>query len=153
MNFERSGIEMFSHARRYLEELVEYVMTTKRDGELLIENPIVRNKIAKLYTDTEVGRTLAYKIAWLQQKGGLIFAASAASEAKVLGSELLQRVANFGTEIIGLYGQLEESTWAPMQGNLVEAYQMCVGANIAAGSNEIQRNLIAWVGLGLLRFK
>jgi alkylation response protein AidB-like acyl-CoA dehydrogenase len=153
MNFERSGIEMFSESRRYLEGLVEYVKTTKRDGKFLSENPIVRQKIAKLYTEIEVGRTLAYKIVWLQQKGGLIFAASAASEAKVLGSELIQRVGNFATEIMGLYGQLAESEWAPLGGSMVDVYQMSVGGNIAAGSNEIQRNLIAWVGLQLPRFK
>jgi len=153
MNFERSGVEMFSEARRYLEGLVEYVKTTKRDGKFLSENPIVRQKIAKLYAEIEVGRTLAYKIVWLQQKGGLIFAASAASEAKVLGSELIQRVGNFATEIMGLYGQLAESEWAPLDGTMVDVYQMSVGGNIAAGSNEIQRNLIAWVGLQLPRFK
>lgn len=153
MNFERSGIEVFSEARRHFEELVDYVKTTKRDGKFLSENPIVRQKIAKLYIDIEIGRTLAYKIAWLQDKGGLIFAASAASEAKVFGSELMQRIANFATEIMGLFGQLGDCKWAPMEGSMVDLYQMCVGHNIAAGSNEIQRNLIAWGGLGLPRFK
>ncbi len=153
MNFERSGIEVFSDARRYFEELVDYVKATKRDGKFLSENPIVRQKLAKIYIDIEIGRTLAYKIAWLQQKGGLIFAASAASEAKVFGSELTQRIANFATEIMGLYGQLGDSKRAPMDGSMVDLYQLCTGFNIAAGSSEIQRNLIAWVGLGLPRFK
>ena len=34
-----------------------------------------------------------------------------------------------------------------------DQYQMAIGSNIAAGSSEIQRNLIAWVGLELPRFK
>jgi hypothetical protein len=54
---------------------------------------------------------------------------------------------------MGLYGQLGDCKWAPMEGSMVDLYQMCVGHNIAAGSNEIQRNLIAWGGLGLPRFK
>jgi alkylation response protein AidB-like acyl-CoA dehydrogenase len=153
MNFERSGIETFSVARRCFEELVDYVKATKRDSKFLSEDPIVRQKLAKLYIDIEIGRTLAYKIAWLQQKGGLIFAASAASEAKLFGSELMQRIANFATEIMGLYGQLGNCEWAPIGGSMVDLYQMCTGANIAAGSSEIQRNLIAWVGLGLPRYK
>jgi alkylation response protein AidB-like acyl-CoA dehydrogenase len=153
MNFERSGIETFSVARRCFEELVDYAKTTKRDSKFLSEDPIVKQKLAKLYIDIEIGRSLAYKIAWLQQKGGLIFAASAASEAKVFGSELMQRIANFSTEIMGLYGQLMNCEWAPIGGSMVNLYQMCTGANIAAGSNEIQRNLIAWGGLGLPRFK
>ncbi|MDY6934204.1 MAG: acyl-CoA dehydrogenase family protein [Spirochaetota bacterium] len=153
MNFERSGVGFFVEGRNILNELVEYVKTTKRDGRFLSENPIVRKKIAKLYSDLEVGYTLAYKIAWTQEQSGLMFAASLASEAKLFGSELLQRVANFATEIMGLYGQVAHSKWSPLDGAMVEAYQMCMGMNIAAGTSEIQRNLIAWVGLQLPRLK
>jgi len=153
MNFERSGVSAFVAGKKKLEELVNYVKTTKRDGKYLSENPVIRQKIAQLFIDLDAGHTLAYKIAWMQQKGGMILAASAASESKVFGSELSQRIATFATEIMGLYGQLEESKWAPMDGQMVAAYQFAPGSNIAAGSSEIQRNLIAWVGLGLPRFK
>jgi alkylation response protein AidB-like acyl-CoA dehydrogenase len=153
MNFERSGAGVFTAVKRTLQEIIDYVKTTKRDGKFLSENPIVRQKIAKIFIDTEVGQALAYRITWLQQQGGLIFAASAASESKVFGTELSQRMANYTTEIMGLYGQLEESQWAPMEGSMTTLYQFCPGMNIWAGSNEIQRNLIAWVGLNLPRFK
>ncbi len=152
MNFERSGVGFFVEGREDLKELVDYVKTTKRNGKYLAEDPIIRQKIAKLFIDLEVGYTLAYKIAWLQGKGGLSFAASAASEAKVFGSELAERIANYATEIMGLYGQLSDSKWAPMNGSMVESYQFCMGITVAAGSSEIQRNIIAWTGLGLPRF-
>ncbi|MBU2547709.1 MAG: acyl-CoA dehydrogenase family protein [Proteobacteria bacterium] len=151
MNFERSGVGFFSEVRRGLEGLIRYVKTTRRDGRLLSENPIVRQKIAKLAIDMEVGRALAYRVGWEQEKGNLLFSAAAASEAKVMGSELAQRMSNFATEIMGLYGQLEASKWAPMNGTMVDTYQLCMGFNIAAGSSEIQRNIIAWVGVGLPR--
>ena len=153
MNFERSGISAFVAGRLALRQIIEYVTKTKRDGRLLSEDPLVRQKLAKLFVDIETGYSLSYNIAWLQQKGGLIMAASAASEAKVFGSELTQRIANYATEIMGLYGQLEHCKWAPLGGSMVAAYQFAPGGNIAAGSSEIQRNLIAWVGLGLPRFK
>jgi hypothetical protein len=54
--------------------------------------------------------------------------------------------------MMGLYGQIYESKWAPL-GSMLSAYMQAPGMNIAAGSSEIQRNLIAWVGLGLPRFK
>lgn len=151
MNFERSNVGLFSEAVRYFEELVQYVKTTKRDGEFLSRIPAVRQRIAELYIDIQLGRNFAYKIAWLQEKGGLIFAASAASESKVFGTELIQRIANFGTEIMGKYGQVEDSRWSPLKGGLIDLYQQVMGYTISAGSNEIQRNLIAWVGLGLPR--
>ncbi|MDY6967995.1 MAG: acyl-CoA dehydrogenase family protein [Spirochaetota bacterium] len=153
MNFERSGVGAFSEGYNLLEELVEYVKTTKRDGKFLSEDPTVRQKLAKIFIDLEVGYTLAYKIAWTQEKAGLVFAAHMASEAKVFGSELIQRIANFATEIMGPYGQLSNSKWSPMNGYMIELYQFCMGMNIAAGTSEIQRNLIAWVGLGLPRLQ
>ncbi|MDY6934205.1 MAG: acyl-CoA dehydrogenase family protein [Spirochaetota bacterium] len=153
MNFERSGVGMFAEGFNVLDELVEYVKTTKRNGKFLSEDTIVRQKIAKIYSDLQVGYTLAYKIAWTQENAGLMFAAHLASEAKLFGSELMQRIANFATEIMGPYGQLENSKWAPLDGAMVGAYQFCMGGNIAAGTSEIQRSIIAWMGLQLPRLK
>ena len=153
MNFERSGVGAFVEGKRTLDELIQYVKRMRRNGRYLVDDPLVRQKLARLFIETEVGHALAQRVTWEQQNGGLIFAASAASESKVFGSEFGQRIANWATEIMGMYGQLESSKWAPLDGAMVEAYQFCTGMNIAAGTNEIQRNLIAWVGLGLPRFK
>ncbi|PCJ57899.1 MAG: acyl-CoA dehydrogenase [Candidatus Hydrogenedentota bacterium] len=152
MNFERSGVGVFVSVKHSLGELVEYAKTTIRDGKPIIEDPIVRQKIAKLYIDVEIGRALAYRCAWEQQKGNMIVSTTMASESKVFGSELAQRLSYFATEIMGLHGQLETCAWSPMDGNMIDSYTWCMGSNIAAGTSEIQRNLIAWVGLGLPRF-
>lgn len=153
MNFERSGVAGFVAGKRSIQELIDYTKSTRRNGRLISEDPIVRRKIAKLFVGHEVGQTLAYKINWEQQKGGLVFAASAASESKVFGSELTQQLANVTTEVMGMYGQIADSKWSPLNGRASKNYQFSIAGNIYAGSSEIQRNLIAWVGLGLPRFK
>jgi alkylation response protein AidB-like acyl-CoA dehydrogenase len=152
MNFERSGAGAYAGMKRTLTHLIAYLKTTKRDGRTLMENPINRRKVASLIADVEAGRSLSYKIAWLQDKGKLVFSPAAASESKLFSSELEQRIANFATEIMGAYGQLESGPYAPMNGSMPSVYQYCMGNNIAAGSSEIQRNIIAWVGVGLPRF-
>ncbi|MBA3031277.1 MAG: acyl-CoA dehydrogenase [Desulfobacteraceae bacterium] len=153
MNFERANTASYIRLKRSANQLMDYLKTTKRDGKLLIDHPIVRYKMAKIIIDIELGRSLAYKIAWLQMKGKLVFSPAAASENKVFQTELRQRLANFGTEMMGLYGQLEGSEYAPMEGALTFGYQSVLGATIASGSSEVQRNLIAWNGLGLPRYK
>jgi alkylation response protein AidB-like acyl-CoA dehydrogenase len=153
MNFERSGAGTYAGVKRTFEKLFELAKTTMRDGKPLIKHPTVRRRLAKLWMDIEVGRALAYKIAYLQEGGNLIFSPAAASESKVLGTELRQRISAQATEILGLYGQVEKSKWSPMGGRPISGYQLSIGATICAGSNEIQRNIIAWVGLGLPRFK
>jgi len=151
MNFERSGVGRFAAARRQLERFIAYLKSTRRNGRPLAEDPLARRKLARLWTDMEVGRALAYRVGWEQHKGNQVFSAAAASEAKILGSELGQRLANFATEIMGLYGQLEAGPRAPLGGTMADAYQLCMGFNIAGGSLEVQRNIIAWVGVGLPR--
>ena len=151
MNFERSGVWAFAGARRGLEKLVEYVKTHSRNGKPLAEDPIVRQKLARLWIEMETGTALAYRVGWEQEKGNLLFSAAAASESKVMGTGLIQRMANFATEFMGPYGQVEASRWAPLSGSMIENYQLIMGFNIAAGSTEIQKNIIAWVGLGLPR--
>ncbi len=153
MNFERSGAGGFSGAKRYLEQLIDYTKHTTRNGQSLAKDPNARRKIAELFIGSEVGKSLAYKIAWMHQKGDFAGLITAASASKLYSTELAQKLANYATEIMGLYGQLEEDPHAPMQGSMTELYQMCKGATIFAGTNEIQRNLIAWTGLGLPRLK
>jgi alkylation response protein AidB-like acyl-CoA dehydrogenase len=152
MNFERSSAGVYAGLKRTFEDLMEYAKTHKRDGKYLVEHPAIRRKLAGMWKDIEIGRALAYKIAYLQEGGNLIFSPSAASESKVFSTELRQRVASQATEILGLYGQIESSKWAPLNGSMVEGYQVSIGSTICAGSNEIQRNIIAWVGLELPRF-
>jgi len=153
MNFERSGAGAYAALMRSFEELLGYVKTTERDGRPLSEDPVVRRKLAQLYVDIRAGWAHSYRIAWLQEQGKMAFAPVAASESKVFSTELRQRMVNFATEIMGPYGQVEYSRWAPLNGSMVEGYQAVIGSTIYAGSNEIQRNIIAWEGLGLPRIK
>ena len=64
----------------------------------------------------------------------------------------MQRVANVGIQILGLYGQLEkESPGFLLQGYLLYTYLMSVDFTIDGGTSEILRNVIATRGLGLVR--
>ena len=71
---------------------------------------------------------------------------------KAFGTELQQDVARVGMQVLGLYGQLEPgSKYAALQGRIERSYMISVSATIAAGTSEIQRNIIATRGLGLPR--
>ena len=150
-NFERSMIQLFAYLTRELEELVEFCKEPKWGGEVLASNPLVRHTLAQLAIEIEAGRAFSYSILWEQIKGGLIMAAPLAAAAKVLATELVQRFTYAGSEILGLYGQVKESRWAPLQGRFEKEYQLCPGLNMAGGTSEIMRNLICSLGLGLPR--
>jgi len=78
--------------------------------------------------------------------------ATRSSSQKYYRTELAQHFYCSGCEILGLYSQLKrESKWVPLAGKFEREYQSTVGHNIAAGSTEIQKNIIAWEGLKLPR--
>jgi alkylation response protein AidB-like acyl-CoA dehydrogenase len=153
MNFERSGIAGFVSAKKNIEMLVRYMKKTKRAGKLLTEDTDLRRRLAKLYAEAQAGIALCYRIGWNQETGGLAIAPHAASESKVYGSEVGQRLYNLGTEILGLFGPLAHSDYAHLEGKMIEGYQSILIATISAGTSEIQRNIIAWAGAELPRFK
>ena len=71
---------------------------------------------------------------------------------KVFASELMQRVAQTGMQLLQLYGQLRpRSKWALLAGAVNRLYLTSVSSTIAADTSEIQRNIIAERGLGLPR--
>jgi alkylation response protein AidB-like acyl-CoA dehydrogenase len=74
-----------------------------------------------------------------------------ASMSKMYGSELQQRIASTGMQLLGLPGQLEDGRWAPLAGRLEQYYLSASALTVAAGTSEIQRNIIAGRGLGLPR--
>ncbi len=150
-NFERSMIMIFSFLKRELEELVEFCQETKKDGKPLAQDPFVRHRLAQLAIDIESGRAYAYFVVWNQIKGGLIVAGSYAAAAKVMATELNQRFFYTGCQILGLYSQVGESRWAPMQGKFEKEYQQCVSLNMGGGTSEVMRNLVCSLGLGLPR--
>jgi alkylation response protein AidB-like acyl-CoA dehydrogenase len=150
-NFERSMIAMFSACKRELEDLAEFCREAKWAGEALAGNVFVRHMLAQLAIEIETGRTFAYTVVSSQTKDGLIQAAPLAATAKVLATELLQRLAYTGCQLMGLYGQVKESKWAPLQGRFEKDYQLCMGLNMGGGTSEVMRNLISSLGLGLPR--
>jgi len=149
--FERSGMGEIMGMFRELEELVQYCNETKRNGKPLSKDPLVRNRVAQLACELEAARAIAYRIADLQNRNEM--ALMDASAAKIFYSELGERFAFVATDIAGPYGQVKTSRWAPADGAWEKKFQECFVTIISMGTNEIQRNIISWYGLGLPRMK
>ena len=150
LDFERSGIDYSATSRKLLSEMVEYARSTPNGGETVAKNPAVRNMLTERHIESEAARLLAYQVAWMQGEG--LVPNKEASMSKVFGSETLQRVTSTGMEIIGLYSQLRSGDkWAPLKGRIPDNWMFSFSHTIAAGTSEVQRNIIASRGLGLPR--
>jgi alkylation response protein AidB-like acyl-CoA dehydrogenase len=150
LSYERTAIEAPARAQRILNDLIRYAKLTKKNGKPLAEDAVVRQRLAQLAIEIDVAWCLSYRVATTQSRNQIPGPEAPAN--KVFTSEMIQRLAQTGMQMMGLYSQLEFSTkWAPLKGKIERLYLTSVSGTIAGGTSEIQRNIIAERGLGLPR--
>jgi alkylation response protein AidB-like acyl-CoA dehydrogenase len=151
LNFERANIDYIAWAQRTLDELAAFAKTaTGRDGQPLSKDPDTRRRLAEFDVEIEQARLITYETAWRQGRGETPVAE--ASMSKLMGSDVNLRVHEYGVELLGMYGQLEPgSPHAQLEGRILKLRLGYISGPILAGTNEIQRNIIAQRGLGLPR--
>jgi alkylation response protein AidB-like acyl-CoA dehydrogenase len=150
LNFERLSIGSVGMTRRYFRQLVAAVRELEVDGRPLRGEAWVRERLARLAVDIEAARMLGLETAWVLTKGAVPAAES--SMAKIFVSELAQRLADTGTQILGLSGQLHpDEPSSPLHGRLQWLYRTAPLLAFGGGTNEVQRNIVAMMGCGLPR--
>ena len=134
--------------RRLFDEIVEYARETHVGGKPLSKNPLVRQKLAQMAIDIEASTLLFYSLAGILDKGEIPNYQT--SMQKIFTTELAQRITETGMEVLGLHGQLKTgSKWAALAGMVEHCHRWSIVETIYAGTNEVQRNIIAHRGLGL----
>ncbi len=150
LDFERSNITGAVSSRRTLDELRKYLQTEDGKGRApgYSQN---RLNVADRYIETDVMFNFSFRIISMQDRG--LIPNYEASVSKLFNSEMSQKIALTGTRVFGLYGQIHDgdNAHAPMKSKLTNQYLTSVSSTIAAGTSEIQRNIIATRGLGLPR--
>ena len=150
LDYERITLVGIGGFKRMFEELLDYVKSTKHNGELLAETQTVRNKMARMATRIEIGYMLFWRTAEMLDHAQDPNVES--SILKLTATELARDMAELGMEIMGPYGQLSgKSKWAPIRGLVARGFLESISATIGAGTSEVQRNIIAQRGLGLPR--
>ena len=152
LDFERSGINRMAEAVPIYERLLEYAKRSDSagTGRRVIDGAINRQHLADTMIEINVARLLGYRVSWMQSND--LVPNHESSISKLFGTELQQRNARRGINMLGLGGQLRSgSRYVPMDGELCYAYMATVSRTIAAGTSEIQRNIIATRGLSLPR--
>ncbi|NQT48057.1 MAG: acyl-CoA dehydrogenase family protein [Chloroflexi bacterium] len=147
---ERTAMVPHSGPLRFIDDVTEWARTTKRNGSPVFDQPWVRNKIAEMIVETEVLKLLNYRVAWMLTQGVSPFVES--SMIKVFGSEQILRVVGGCLQIMGLYGQLwPGSKWAPVRGRMQRELEVLVQITFAGGTNEVLRDIMAMMGLGMMK--
>jgi alkylation response protein AidB-like acyl-CoA dehydrogenase len=146
LGFER-GTGLGTHVRfsKDVEQLVELVKAAGRD-----DDPLIRDAVARAYTDTEVYRHNMYRTLTSLTSGKPV--GPEASLNKLYWSEMEVRIFDSGMEAMGPLAELEPDAPAALDpGRWKKQYWYARGACIYAGTTEIQKNIIAERVLGLPR--
>lgn len=139
------GTGLYVVFKRNLDAIIERARTIRRDGRAVIEDPVVRQRLAGAFVDLEVFRlNTTRSLSILNQTGA---PGPEGSIQKLYWSELNQRMAQIAMEVLGPYAQLSELDG----GRWIYNYLRCRGNSIEAGTSEVQRNIIAQRVLGLPR--
>ena len=138
LNFERVAICPVSGILRDL-----------ADGRRVIDQEWVQVQLARLWARAEYLKLINWKVAWAADKG---LNPADASATKVYGSEFALEAYRVLGEIVGQAGYLAEgSPGAVLGGRLEHRARSQTIFTFGGGTNEIQRDIISWLGLGLPR--
>jgi alkylation response protein AidB-like acyl-CoA dehydrogenase len=145
--FERSGGGgRDTHGQ--VRELVRLAKTIDRNGRTAWEDSSVRQKLAEFACEAKALTYTGLRQLTRQLKG--LPPGPEGSMMKLCGSELNLRLQAYAMELLGSYSQLEQkSPFAKDDGKWLLGMLASRGGTIAAGSNQIQHNIIGERVLGL----
>jgi 3-oxocholest-4-en-26-oyl-CoA dehydrogenase alpha subunit len=150
LNHERVAICPSSGLLRSLTDVRRWAQEHElRDGRAVIDHEWVQITLARVQAKIEVLKLFNWKVAWASGKG---LNPADASATKVYGTELSLEVYRALLEIVGQAGYLAEgSPAAILRGRLEQQARSQTIFTFGGGTNEIQRDIIAMIGLGMPR--
>ncbi len=159
LTYERTNIAGVGFSVAAYDRLKRIARTVKRNGRPLIEDPLFAARMARVAIDLENMKTTNLRVIAAVAGGGVPGAES--SMLKIRGTEIRQEISALTRRAMGPYAQpyieeaLEDEAYAEAPVGPVEAasaaslYFNNRKLSIFGGSNEIQKNIIAKMILGL----
>jgi hypothetical protein len=136
--------------QRSFDNLLSYAKNTTRNGVPLAKIPWIQEELANTALEIGVARNLARPVVSLKNKG--IIPNRESAVLKLYVSELDQKVARIGLEVMGLGGQAaRDLKYGVMGGRMERNFLSSFLITLGAGTSEIMRDIIARRGLGLPR--
>jgi alkylation response protein AidB-like acyl-CoA dehydrogenase len=142
----------YMEAQQQLDKVVAYCRQARRNGRLLIDDPVVRDHLAEMDLLVQAERLLTYEsLSNLQSRRPPAFAGAIGT---VVNKESMPRFAELTNLVLGPVGQLAAgSPWSPIDvaSGGPEAWFRTSIRNHAGGTSQVKRMVLATRGLGLPR--
>ena len=151
LNRERLSLVNNAPIEKLLEDVTKWAKNKKGvDEKRLIDEKWVQKNLAKVKAGAEALKLLCWKQAWLMTEKKMNM--EDASVAKVYGSEFFIEAYRLLMEVLGQESTLtQNSSRNLLEGRLEMLYRISSILTFGGGTNEIQRDIIAMIGLGMPR--
>jgi alkylation response protein AidB-like acyl-CoA dehydrogenase len=150
LSHERGGSAPHARLAAELRDLIVVAKALDRDGRPATSDPLVRQRLAQTWIETDVVRLVAYRQVSEMMRTGK--PGPEGSYLKLLWSETDQRMKDLGIDLEGPYADVDRGSPRAIDGGRWQyEYLWSRAASIYAGTSEVQRNIIAQRVLGLPR--
>ncbi|MCW2624521.1 acyl-CoA dehydrogenase [Mycobacterium sp.] len=150
LNHERVALVSAQPIFMALNGVREWAQNTKdARGARLIDSEWVQLNLARVHAKAEVLKLINWELASTEDAAP---SPADASAAKVYGTELATEAYRLLMEVLGTAGTLRsKSPGALLRGRVERMHRSCLILTFGGGTNEIQRDIIGMVALGLPR--
>lgn len=148
LNHERVALTSAAPLRAALDSVRTWALdNTLADGSRVIDQEWVRHHLARVHAGVEFLKLMNWRIAWAAEQEP---APAAASATKVFGTEFATEAYRLLMEVLGPGAYVRAgSRGAALRGRIERMHRSALILTFGGGTNEVQRDIIATVGLGL----
>lgn len=129
------------------QQFLHFCKTTEIDGEAVIDNPVVRDKLASWYAQDAGLRNSNWRMLTTISKGGIPGAEAALG--KLVGAVMNQDIANFAISLYDEMGVVSNEDLAALSSHFQRSVLFAPGIRLAGGTDEVMRNILAEQVLGM----
>ena len=150
LNHERVALVSAQPIFLALDEVREWAQNTKdSQGNRIIDSQWVQLNLARVLAKAEVLKLINWELASSDEAAP---SPADASAAKVFGTELATEAYRLLMEVLGTAATLrQDSPGALLRGRVERMHRACLILTFGGGTNEVQRDIIGMVALGLPR--
>ncbi len=150
LNHERVALTSAARVIEVLRAVREWAQNSKlADGRRVIDQEWIQVHLARVHAKAEVLKLMNWRIAW---GVGMGLSPADASATKVYGTEFFTEAYRLLMEVMGANAVVRDSSpGAILAGRVERAYRGTLILTFGGGTNEVQRDIIAMVGLGMPR--
>lgn len=148
LNHERVALTSAAPVQLALREVRKWAQATKTpDGRRVIDQEWVRLHLGRVHAKAEFLKLINWRIAWGVGQG---LNPAHASATKIFGTEFATEAYRLLMEVLGPAAYVRTgSPGAVLRGRVERMHRSSLILTFGGGTNEIQRDIVAAVGLGL----